>query len=182
MDPEENDEFYVGAKAAWQLPEGADAFFLEFEGKGLEHLENSMDRKEEMMANLGARMLAPEKAQAEATETVKLRRMGEDSMLASLAKTGSLALTRSLEYMAEWQGIDPKSNDIDVTLNTDFMPVPMDPQLLRELFRSWQGGAIDYEALFKSLQQGEIIGKDRTPEEIQESVQQGNGQPSLSEL
>jgi hypothetical protein len=163
------ESFYIGSATAWVFPDPtAKATFLEFSGQGLGALENRETKKEEQMAALGARMLAPEKKQAEAAETAAIHRAGEASVLASLANTVSAALSRALQIAAEWAGI---AGDVVVKLNTDYYPVEMDSLTLTALVASWQQGAISYETLFDNLKQGEVIAEARTAEEEQAAIQ-----------
>lgn len=141
---------------------------LEFTGQGLDALENRRKSKEEQMAALGARMLAPEKRQAEAAETVGLRHSGEMSMLASLANAVSQALTEALAIARDWLNT---GGEVKIELNTDFMPVPMNPEMLKQLMAAWQGGALGFEDLHYNLQRGEIIREDRTAEDVQADAQ-----------
>jgi len=141
---------------------------LEFTGQGLEALEKRRETKEGHMAALGARMLAPEKRDAEAAETVALRHSGEMSMLASLANATSQALTQALMIARDWFGV---SGDVKVELNTDFMPQPMSPEMLNALMKSWQGGGMAFEDLHWNLKRGEVIREDRSAEDVQGDAQ-----------
>ncbi|MFX5760945.1 DUF4055 domain-containing protein, partial [Acinetobacter baumannii] len=83
----------------------AKAYFLEFEGQGLDALEKNLSRKENQMAILGARLLeAPQKG-VEAAETAGIHRAGENSVLASVAQTLSEGLEKALELFILWAGI-----------------------------------------------------------------------------
>jgi hypothetical protein len=135
---------------------------LEFEGAGLNSLEKRLEVKESEMAALGARMLAPDKKMAETAETATIHRYGEISVLSSLAQAVSLGLTRALEIARDWMGL---SGDVDVQLNRDFLPTPMNPQMLLALFQMVQGGRISQQVFFENLQRGEIIDSERTFEE-----------------
>ena len=159
----------IGPTELWSSPSTeVTVGLLEFTGQGLEALEKRRESKEAHMAALGARMLAPEKKQAEAAYTVAMRHSGEISLLASLANATSEALTRALMIARDWFNA---SGDVRMELNTDFMPMPMDPAMLKELMAAWQGGGLAFEDLHRNLQQGEIISEDRTAEDVQADVQ-----------
>jgi len=87
-------DFPIGSGAMWLLPEGAQAGMLEYKGAGLSYLENSLSRKQGMMAQLGARLLEDQKRAVEAADTVRLRSSGESSVLANLANSCSMGLER----------------------------------------------------------------------------------------
>ena len=126
-----------------------------------------MKEKELKMASLGAQMLTPETRRNEAEGTAAMRHMGENSVLASLANSISDILNKALMFAADWVGTSPAS----IELNTDFMPTPMTPQMMRELVMAWQTGAISYETLFENLKAGEIIDAEKTVEDEQSEIQ-----------
>ncbi len=160
----------IGSSEAWVLPEeNAKAYYLEYSGDGIQSLEKRLEKKEQMMASLGARMLATEKAAAETAETHTIKRQGENSALASIANSISNGLTRALEIIAEWSGIDP--NPIFIEINKDFVPTAMTPQALVALLQAYQSRAIGFSDFVKQLQKGEIVDSDRTPEDIMNEIE-----------
>lgn len=162
---------FTGPTNIW-LTTSPDAKFgvIEFSGAGMDAMRQGMQDAEQAMAALGARMLAPDKRQAEAAETAAIHRQGEISVLASLSQAVSISLTQALEIARDWMGID---GDVSVTLNTDFLPAKMNPQELTALMQLWQSGGISFGTLFDNLQQGEIIGAEKTAEEEQSEIETG---------
>jgi hypothetical protein len=119
-------------------------------------------RKEAQMAAIGARMLAPEKRQAETAESQAIRRGGENSVLAALAQGVSQGLTRALSILAFWAGAGGK---VAFTLNRDYLPIAMSAADLKAHVAAWQAGALSDESLFEALKQGEVIAESITFEE-----------------
>jgi len=159
----------IGPTELWHGQSGdVEVGLLEFTGQGLKALEERRDTKEQHMAALGARMLAPEKKQAEAAETMAIRHSGEMSVLASLAQALSRALTESLMIARDWLNLN---GEVLVKLNTDFMPQPMTPDMLNALMNSWQGGGMAFDDLVWNLKQGEVIREERTTEDLQSEIQ-----------
>lgn len=146
----------------------AKAFFLEFQGTGLQQLSKRLEEKEAMMAALGARMLAAEKRQAETAETAAIHRSGENSVLASLANAASQALTKALDWCSLFDGLTAEAK---VELNTDYLPSGMTAQELTALVQAWQGGAISHLTLLDNLARGEIARQGVTPEQEIEQIQ-----------
>ena len=156
---EENQRAFALGSATILLIPNPDAKpgFLEFSGQGLTALENRCKAKEAMMAALGARMLAPEKAGVEAADTLALRGNGEASVLAGIANVVSRGMERLLSLVAQWEGI---SGAIRFQLNTDYMPAGLTAQELTALMGAWQAGAISWNTLFDNLKRGEVIPAD----------------------
>ena len=145
----------IGSQTAW-VSDNADAKagFLEFEGQGLDSLRNLMDDKEQMMAVLGSRMLEDQKKAAEAEGTMKLRTAYESGSLVTIAKTAGEGLSRALNYVAQWAGLD---GEAVVKFNTDFVAARMMPNELVALTQALQSGAITEEIYMYNLEQGEML-------------------------
>lgn len=164
----ENEKLSIGSANAWVFPASdANAKYLEFTGQGLGALENIINRKQDQMAAIGARMLSPEKAAAEAAETVKLRHAGEGAVLSTISGMISQGLTRVLNIMSEWAGAGTNQS---VTLNTDFIEIGMTGPELTALVGAWQSGAISRETMFWNLQQGEMIPPGVTSDEEKDKI------------
>lgn len=149
-------EVRLGSSTGINLSENGDAKMLQATME--EGLGSVLDRKENYMAILGARILSAEKRQVEAAETAAIHRAGENSVLATIANSVSRAITKALEYAAAFAGI---SGEISYRLSNDYMPVPMDAQSLTAVVAAWQGGAISSSELFEALLDGEIIRSDK---------------------
>lgn len=160
----------IGPTVLWtsQNPE-AKTGLVEYTGQGLKSLEARREAKEQAMSALGARLLMSDKKATETAETARIHRAGETSVLSSVAQAISLGLTQALVFARDWAGL---SGEVRVELNRDYSPVPMAPQMLRELLAALQGGAISYETFFVNLQRGDLIAADRTAEEEQEAAQE----------
>jgi hypothetical protein len=153
---------------------GARASFLEFTGQGLTALENNLDRKEKQMAAIGARMLEQQKNGVESEGAMQMRSNGESSALASIANLVAKGMLKMLDFMREWEGVP---GAVKYELNTDYMPLGMTGDKLRELVKTWQSGGISFETLFENLKRGEIIAESRTFEEERELIADGSTPP-----
>lgn len=152
----EGDKIYLGSQTMMVFPNPeTQVGFLEFTGSGLGMLQTNLERKESQMAILGARMLEAQKRAAEAAETAGIHRSGENSLLASMAKSISLGMTAALQTFSNWAG---GSEVVTYELNRDFFPMPLDAQAMAALVSAWQQGGISKETLFENLKQGQVIG------------------------
>lgn len=166
----EGETLKIGSSEAWVFSEpDSDAKYLEFSGQGLDSIRVSLERKESMMATLGARILAPEKRDAEAAETAKIHRAGENSVLGGIVLGVGRSLAKALRWAAEWAGA--ASADVAVELNAEFLPVGMTPQELDSLVRALQAGTISRETFFDNLRRGGVVDDGVTFEEEQERIE-----------
>lgn len=177
VDAAKNEKFSIGSATAWVFPQpDAKASYLEFTGQGLDSLVSLKKEKEQSMAALGARMLAPEKSGVEATNTVRMRHSGEGAVLSSIVNNVSAGLKRVLEIMAQWSGVD---GDIEVALNKDFIEGSLTAQEILAYVQAWQSGALPKEELFTVLKAGEAIRAETTFEEYDSALETAT--PTLAE-
>lgn len=161
-------KLYIGSTHAWVFPgENTKVGFLEFSGSGLSVLVTNLERKENMMAVIGARMLEQQKRQVETAEVAALHRAGENSTLSMIAQSISAGFTRALACLALWGGaaVRPESDDVEAELNRDFFPIPMDAQTITAMVGAWQKGAFSHQTLHENFQKREVVPKDRTFED-----------------
>lgn len=159
----------IGSATAWVFPDpSAKAEYLEFSGDGLQTIERALEKKVQMMAVLGSRMLTEEKRTAEATDTLAMRSAGERSLLAATANDVNDTLKRCLKWMAEWIGLDP--DHVEYSLVLDFGAKRLDPQMIQALIGAYQGGVITFETLFFNFQRGEIIASDVEYEDYEAQI------------
>lgn len=158
----------LGSDEGIHMTSGSEAKFLEFTGSGLSELVAADKDKREMMAVLATRILAAEKRQAEAAETARIHRAGEESSIASIAQSVSKSLTRVLEYLRDWGGF---TGDVVCSVNTDFIPIEMTPQELTAVGRAWMEGIFSAHDVYWRLKQGEMLSSGKTFDEWQEDLQ-----------
>ena len=174
----EGDKLYVGAAHFLVLPDPqAKASFLEYTGQGLSAIVEELERTEQQMAILGARLLTAEKKATETSQTANIHRQGESSVLSSIASTISRALTQALTLFSKWAGSD---TECTVELNQEFLPPEMTPQELSALVSAWQTGAISMQVLFSCLQKAELIASDLSLEEMQAQI--GSEGPRMPDM
>jgi hypothetical protein len=170
--PENSSEkLYVGSSSAWVFPNpDAKANYLEYTGQGLGAIAEEKAKLENIMAILGARLLVSEKKDAETAQAAMIHRAGESSILSAIAKTISTGLTNALKTLTEWAGSD--SEDVVVTLNSDFFPAELTPQELAALLQGWQMGApgLSDAGLFTILKQRGLVNDEVELEDEQERI------------
>jgi hypothetical protein len=156
-------ELTIGSGTAWILPDASSkAGYLEFTGQGLKALEVAMEEKRTMMASLGAQLLQSQKAGIESADSVRLRQNAEASTLISTVKTVERAITQAVQVMAGWEGL---SDEVTITLNTDFVDTKIEPQAMTSLMGAWQSGAISHDTFLFNMKRGEVLPPDVSIEE-----------------
>jgi len=125
------------------------------------------------MATLGADALSPKTTQVESGESKRLDKVGQNATVADVANTVSRAYEQAMQFAALWVGDNP--DDVEVKLNTDYIPTDINPQLLTAMLAALQSGSISYETFWTSLQKGEIADSEVTAEEELSRINQGGG-------
>jgi len=161
--------FRIGSLAAWVLQNpDSKAYFLEFQGKGLDGIKEAMKDKEFRMAVMGARMLADEKRASESLGTVEIRTAGERSILFNIASDVSDAIRKALKWMCAWVGQDAPT--VRYHLNMDYGMNKLTHQQIAALMKSWQEGGITHNTLFENLQRGDVISPDERYDSYKEKL------------
>lgn len=171
------EELTMGTTHAW-ISDNTDAKvgFLEYMGNGLNDLKEALREKQEQMAVMGARMIEPEKKEAEAFSTVKLRADAEQATLVNVAEAASATLSLCMQWAAWWDGTAATPADEAeknyIVLPTDFVAARMDSATFTSLVAAFQIGGISWPTFFYNLQQGEIYPDNWTKEDEESAMEQ----------
>lgn len=157
----------------------AKAGMLEFTGAGIAAIEKSLDKIERQMAVIGARMLEEQKRSAEVAETLKIRASGDTASLATVVNGIETGMEMIFKYLARWKKISEE--DINITLNKDFLPERLSSADVLAYLKSYIGGAMSLDTFLHNLKEGEIIPGDRTIEEEKELIMASDARPFTSE-
>ena len=165
------DPVILGGSKVMYFPQGTTEFkYLEFSGAGLAQIVTAMDRAEERMAILGARIISAEKKGVESAETARIHRAGENSVIATFANECSVFFTAVIKDYLEWCNNGELADDVTIKINTDFDLSKMDASELASLVSCWQDGGISKKVLFANLKEGEIIPPDITFEDMEQEI------------
>lgn len=149
----------IGSESAWLLENSdAKAYYLEFQGAGMEEFRHALTDIEHRMAMLGARMLFDQKKDAESFETHALRASSEGSPLAQIASTCSASMTEVIQWVDWWGSTLESHRDSDASFiySKDFVGSTIAPNMLAELVKAHATGAISFDVFFHNLQKGEL--------------------------
>jgi hypothetical protein len=157
-----------GSSTAIVLGENGSAQLVTMSGEGVGALKESMEEKRRDMAAIGARILADESGAQIATETARIQRAGEHSVLAGIANSVADGLTQVLRWVAEWAKIN--APEIAVTLNTDFLPKGLQPGELAEWSAGLQNGTMPLAVFMEHLKSRGVIDPQMTEADWQAGI------------
>jgi len=168
--PAEGEKMTIGSSNGLCFPDpSGHGEYLEYTGQGLEAVSSEKKEIEQQMAILGARLLTAEKKDAETAQTAQIHRMGENSILANIANTLGIGLTKALKIFTEWAGADPGT--VLVTINKEFLPSEITPQEITAWVGAQQTGTLSPQVVFWNFQKKEAIPPDLTFEQHQAQIE-----------
>jgi hypothetical protein len=158
----------LGSSEGILLGEEGSAQLLSLGADGVGAIKEAMEEKRRDMAAIGARILADESGAQVATETARIQRAGEHSVLAGIANSIADGMTQVLRMLAEWAGIN--APDIAVTLNTDFMPRGLQQGELVEWLGRVQEGSMPLSVALEHLKARGVVDPQMTEQEWRDAI------------
>ena len=160
----DNNNNVIGPGMKWENTNEAATFgVIQTESDG-GSMRTYLADMEQRMAALGAEMLKPRIASAESAESKNLDQVAQNSTVANIAINVSEAYEKALSFCARWLGVD---EEVTYKLNTEYMPVGANPQLITALLAAVQVGEISSQTFYENLQKADIADQKRTFEEEQ---------------
>ena len=161
----------IGSSTAIILGEGGTASLLQMDDKANGAILLELGRKEKHMAQLGARILIDSGSNNISTETAKLERVGEHSVLADISHTIAAGMTEILRMLMQWNGMtEEATNNIVLTLNKDFVPKGMTSGELTEWIKGVQTNLVPLKILFNRLKDRGELPDDMTEDQYREEL------------
>ncbi len=169
---DETSEIRLGSSQGLVLGEGGSFALVSLGADGVGAIKESMEEKRRDMAAIGARILADESGAQISTETARIQRAGEHSVLAGIANTVADGMTQILRWVGEWAGI-AGADKIAVTLNTDFLPKGLQPGELAEWLAALQAGTMPLPVVLEHLKSRGVIDPQMTEAEWNDGIDEG---------
>lgn len=155
----------VGSTRAVILPKDGKVGMLECSGHGVGPNKDRCDDIKLEMAVIGARLLEAQRRGVESAETAQLRQTNESATLSNIVVNVSSAIRKMLQMVDEWEGGTGSADEINFQLNSDFVEITINPQLLSALKDLVTAELISWDTFYYNLAIGEIAVPGRTAEE-----------------
>lgn len=163
--PDEEETIALGSSDAIIIPMGGTAKYLEYAGQGIDAIANALTAKEQLMAILGAKILANTISSVESGEAAMIHRAGEQGILADIATTVGGAIEKAIRFIANWRGDTVADHEVQVEITKDYTPTIIDANTIIALSKELDNGHISYESYMWALQRGELLPESRTSEQ-----------------
>ena len=173
-------KFTIGpSKAIVSGNPNAKAGILEFSGQGLGSVEKALDRLEDHMAVMGARLLEHKKKGVESAEALQTRSADETATLITIVGSAENGMTNVLVDMSKWMGNE--GEEVKLELNKDFISSRLSAQDITTLLGAVQAGKISQDTFLWNLKMGEILPKDRTIDDEKDLIEAEGVEPFTGE-
>lgn len=177
-------DYQVGPDTVWILGENEDAKVLEFNGRGLQHLENALRSKEAQIASIGGRMMpGSSRGAAESDNSLLMQERNEQTLLLNIADTVDEAVTQVLRWWADWSNASTSTiNRIDFELNRDFLIKDAGAREFRAIHQMYVEGIIPVTVVYEYLKRFEVIPEWMEEEEYLGLLQDSKQFPNMVDV
>ena len=140
--------------------------YLEFTGSGVSSLENALNQKQQMIAELGVEKLAGGNG-AETATAVQTRINLQTASLSDMARSISRTMSKALQMMASWAGTE---EPFSVSLNSDFIDNTINPQEISALMASVINGSLPLQDYIMRLKKIGVIDSSRAVDDVMKEL------------
>ena len=147
------DNLTIGSPVAWTIPnDKAKAYYLEFQGQGLDGLSNALNEKEAQMSQFSAQLLDTSTRGSEAEGTVMLRYGSDAANLVDMATSIEQMLRFIYSTIAIWSGVP----EPEITIGKEFVSTKLSYNDIREFTKACLEGKITDEEYRHILKNGGV--------------------------
>jgi hypothetical protein len=162
---------YVGSRAPMMLPVGGAFGYAQPQPNTL--VKEAMADKNQMMIELGARMVVASLTAKTATES-RGDQSASTSVLAGCVANVSEAYTQAILWCCQYMGVSDAK--VSYQINQEFVELTADPQMITALVGLWQNGGFAKSDLRAYLRKLGLIAPERTDQQIDgELLEQADG-------
>ena len=152
-------EYQVGPDIVWVLGQNETASLLEFNGRGLQHLENVLRSKEGQIASIGGRMMpGSSRGAAESDNSLLMQERNEQTLLLNIADTVDEGVTQTLQWWGDWNNASQATvASIIFEVNRDFLIKDAGAREFRAIHQMYADGVVPLEVVYDYLRKSDVI-------------------------
>lgn len=155
----------LGSRAGHVLGETGSATLLQANENQL--VMRAMEAKEQQMVAIGARIIT-DRADRETAEAARIRFASENSVLGDVVGNLSDALTKCVEWVGEFMGVD--AGDSRFIVNREFYDRDVDPQMLMSMVTLLDRDIIAEKDIFDRLKSGGLVNPERSLDDVRDEA------------
>lgn len=162
--------YIVGPNNLWLLGKEDKPGILEFQGRGLEYLENALEMKQSQMASLGGKLITQSRKQAAISSNAwELLSAGDEATLLDICQRADEAATKVLRMLVEFGGTslnDAQKQETFVELNKQFEASELTAREIRAIESIYASRFIPKQVLYNALREVAVVPPTMTEEEF----------------
>lgn len=166
--PDDQELRVTGPQAAWVLPEGGDAKYMEATCAGMEMVSGEMDKARNAAMEVGAKVLDQG---VESGDARRARQDDQHTTLAGVVKQAAAGIEQLLKYLADWMGANP--DDVVVSIEPKFSRDEIDAAMMAIIRDLTLAGEVPRQVLFEALRKTGIT--ELTDEQLEAQRDGGDG-------
>ena len=149
--------YRVDSDAVWEI-EGGRPGILEYQGSGLNSLENALEKKEGQIQALGARLITPLKGLPAQSATVyELQSLGDAAILLQIANQVAKACNMIIRWMADWEQVLLPVPSPEFSFTASFTDTKITARELRAILALFKEHALPKDALYHTLREAGVL-------------------------
>jgi hypothetical protein len=150
-------DYRIGSSVVWECGVGEKPGVIEFNGQGLQFLENACMDKEEQIASLGGRLMGGRaRSVSESDNQARIKEGNERSVLLNVVMGVNEGMSELLRLWLWWRE-DPAWDDAEVELSTQFLMDTLGARELRAIYAMYKDGAVPVTVLHHYLRLAEAV-------------------------
>lgn len=154
----------IGGTAAWVLPDkDAKAYYLEFEGQGLQSLEKALQEKEAQLSSLSSSIISRSIRGSESPDAIRMRMSSETASLFTIVKTTETLLVLVYNTKAKMEG---QPQDIKLQFPTQFVSGQLTADEVSKYSKIYLEGGLTVDDYVTILRRGGALSAARTDVEV----------------
>lgn len=160
--------YSVDADAVWEI-EGGRPGILEFNGSGLNSLENAIEQKAGQIQALGGRLVTPMKSMpATSGVALELQELGDAALLLRIASRVAEAMNLLISWTIDWEGLSLPDPAPNFSFQASFTNTKITGRELRAILALFKEHAIPRDVLYHGLRESGVLPPGMTLDEFQE--------------
>ena len=163
--PDDQDLRVTGPQAAWVLPEGGDAKYMEATCAGVDAVAREMDKARNAALEVGAKVMDNG---VESGDARRARQDDQHTTLVGVVKQAAAGIEQLLKYLADWMGANPA--EVVVSIEPKFSRDDIDAAMMAIIRDLTLAGEVPRTVLFEALRKSGVT--ELTDEQL-ESLREG---------
>lgn len=173
-------EYTIGSSVVWEVGDGQSAGIIEYNGHGLNSLENAISTKEAHIATLGGRLIGvASQSVSESDNQLQMKDRNEQALLLNVSLAMDEGLSLALQWWAEWMDTpSATAAQIEIEFNKEFLLKESGAREFRAIQQMYDDGLLPVDVVYDYLLRADVIPDYLTFDEFKKLLESKNSFPN----